>query len=56
MFIELCSISEAGAVGHVPGPNFGRKPSQNQEKLKYMSSGPEQAQGTDSLPSLSDTF
>ncbi len=29
-FVDLCSIFQAGALGNGPGPNFGRKPTQNQ--------------------------
>ena len=36
IFVDLCSISQAGAVGQASGPNFGRKPAKNQEKLKYL--------------------
>ncbi len=36
IFVDLCSVSQAGALGHVPGPNFGRQPAQNQENLKYI--------------------
>ncbi len=32
IFVDLCSSFQAGAVGHAPGPNFGRKPTQNQEQ------------------------
>jgi hypothetical protein len=36
MFVDLCSISQAGAVGQAPGPNFGRKLTKNQDKIKYI--------------------
>ncbi len=26
LLVDLCSVFRAGAVGHVPGPNFGGKP------------------------------
>ena len=34
IFVDLCSMFQAGAVGNGPGPNFGRKPTQNPQKLK----------------------
>ncbi len=34
IFVDLCSIFQAGSVGNGPGPNFGRKPAQNQPKPK----------------------
>ncbi len=33
ILVDLCSIYQAGAVGQAPGPDFGRKPTQNLEKL-----------------------
>ncbi len=36
IFVDLCSISQAEAVGQAPGPNFGRELAKNQEKLKYL--------------------
>jgi hypothetical protein len=33
MFVDLCSICQAGPVGNGPGPNFGRKPNQIRPKL-----------------------
>ncbi len=36
IFVDVCSVFQAGAVGHGPGPNFGRKPAKNLEKLKYI--------------------
>ncbi len=29
IFVDLCSTFQAGAVGHAPRPNFGRKPALN---------------------------
>ncbi len=34
ILVDLCSICQAGVVGNGPGPKFGRKPAQNQPKLK----------------------
>ncbi len=34
MFVALCSVFQAGAVGHVLGPNFGRILINNREKSK----------------------
>ncbi len=34
--VDLCSNFQAGAVGQVPGANFGRKPAKNRGKLKYI--------------------
>ncbi len=34
IFVALSSIIQAGAVCDGPGPSFGRKPAQNQPKLK----------------------
>ncbi len=52
VFVELCSISQAGAVGQAPGPNFGRKHTKNQEKLKYLilPIGPNKRQQSTSTP------
>ncbi len=36
IFIDLCSMFEAGALGHVPATNFGRESAKNKEKLKYI--------------------
>jgi hypothetical protein len=36
IFVESCSIFQAGAVGNAPGPNFGRKPARNRPKLKFI--------------------
>ena len=36
MFVDLCSIFQAGAVRNGPEPNFGRKPAQNRPKLKSI--------------------
>jgi hypothetical protein len=36
IIVDLCSVFQAGAVGHVPGPNFGRKSAQHREKLQYI--------------------
>ena len=36
VFVDLCSVFQAGAGGHGPGPNFGRKPTNNLEKQKYI--------------------
>ncbi len=34
MLVDLCRIFQAGAVGTGPGPEFGRKPTQNRPNLK----------------------
>ncbi len=36
IFVDLCSVFQAGAVGHVPGPDFGRTPAKKTAKLKYI--------------------
>ena len=36
MFVDLCNISQAGAVGQAPGPNFGQTLTKNQDKIKYI--------------------
>ncbi len=36
VFVDLCSIFQAGAVGNSPGPNFGRKPAPKRPKLKSI--------------------
>jgi hypothetical protein len=36
IFVDLCSVGQAGAVGQAPGPNLGRKPAKKPEKLKYI--------------------
>jgi hypothetical protein len=35
MLVDLCGMCQAGAVRNGPRFNFGRKPAQNQPKLKY---------------------
>ena len=36
MLVDFWSIFQAGAVGHAPGPNFGRTSAENLEKLVYI--------------------
>ncbi len=36
IFVDLPSVFQAGAVGHVPGANFGRKLTKNRENKPYI--------------------
>ncbi len=36
LFVDLCSVVQAGAAGHVLGPNFCPKSTENRDKLRYI--------------------